>query len=488
MATFLINFVLCSLILYWAYIILLENENIHRFKRVYLLFSLVFSLVITFIPLSVNTPQKIETLKPTTVIFTELKEIQYTVNESVEQTTIAFSDNILSNPRADYRLIPGVVYLLVTAALLFRFLLNILAIARRKRQGVALKQNSGIILIKEKIIPHSFGKYIFVNRDDYESGQITKEIIIHESSHIGQYHFLDIIFVELLIIFFWFNPMLYLYRNKIKLNHEFLADKAVIRKSKNIPYYQTLLINMACRPKSSVITSRLNYLLTKKRFIMMTKTTSKKKVCCRTLALIPVFIVAIGFFTTKTTAQNNVNAPIERVESNNPVLPQNNNNTAFTVSYNEFHEIIESYRQERNGMKLLDLGSFSQDDLTRLKELFLSMSPEQQNTLAYTFERMKAPDKKIPTKEELESWKVPSEYGVWLDGKRVENPELNRYQPSDFSMYYVSRLTSNATNYGKHVYQLNLYTNAYYNDWKARWDADETLYIRPNRNRILDKQ
>jgi len=69
---------------------------------------------------------------------------------------------------------------------------------------------------------------------------------------------------------------------------------------------------------------------------------------------------------------------------------------------------------------------------------------------------------------------------IKLDGKRIENAELNRYQPSDFSYYSVSRLERNAKNYGKHVYQLNLYTIANYQAWKKSWEEKPILRLVPN--------
>ena len=477
MIAYLINSLLCSLILYLAYILLLENENIHNFKRGYLLFSLIFSLVIPLVPLNIIAQQTTETPKQATVIFAELNEIQYAVNESIEQKTTTFSSNLSDDVHINFTIIAGIVYLLVTAVLLFRFLLNILSITRRKRQGLVLSnQGIDIILINEEITPHSFCKYIFINREDYENKQITNEIITHESSHIKQRHFLDIIFVELLIIFFWFNPALYLYRSKIKQNHEFLADEAVIRKNKNVSYYQSLLIGIAYRQNSSIITSRFNYLLTKKRFIMMTKTTSKKKAYCRTLVLIPLFLAAIWLFTTKIIAQNNLKAPNGRVES----LTQNKEDTTFSGRCNEFNQIIEKYIVKKNERKTFNLGSITKDDLNRLKELFLSMSPEQQNMLDYTFKRIEIPAERVPTKEEYESWKSPTDYGIWLDNKRIENSELNRYKPSDFSLFYVSKLEKNAKNYSKHIYQLDLYTTKYYKELKKKSDTDKTLYLAPN--------
>ena len=209
---------------------------------------------------------------------------------------------------------------------------------------------------------------------------------------------------------------------------------------------------------------------------MMTKTTSKKKACCRTLALIPVFLAAIAFFTTKMTAQNNLNAPNGRVES----LPKSKEDTTFAARYKEFNQIFGKYIVQKNERKTFNLGSITKDDLSRLKELFLSMSPEQQDMLPCIFRRMgEVPAKRIPTKEEFESWKSLTNYGIWLDGKRIENSELDRYKPSDFSLFFVSKLARNAKNYGKHVYQLDLFTTKDYEEWKKKVEADTTLYLTP---------
>jgi len=205
----------------------------------------------------------------------------------------------------------------------------------------------------------------------------------------------------------------------------------------------------------------------------MTKTTSKKRVWCSSIALIPVFIAAICVFSTKTVAQQNVSLPTQQTNGSAGILTQDD-------KLKEFNQIFEKCITEKDGRKMFNHSYFSKDDLNRMKELFLSMSSEQRDILPITFERYKAPDKKIPTRELFESWKDPAEYGVWLDDKRIENSELNRYQYSDFSLYYVSRLTQNAKNYGIHVYQLNLYTTANYNEMKVREEIDETLRLVPN--------
>jgi len=439
MTTYLINFVLCSLMLYFAYILLLENENIHSFKRAYLLFSLVFSMTIPLIPLNVNVfaPQTTETAKQEAVIFNGLEEIHHTVNESIEQTATTLSGNLQNNIHLNYLPIAGIIYLLVTATLFIRFLRNIFSIVKLKRHGIELQYpNAGIILIKEKIIPHSFGKYMFINKEDYENGQITEEIIIHEWSHIRQRHFLDIIFMELLIIFFWFNPILYLYRNKIKLNHEFLADNAVIRKNKNIPYYQTLLIRMADQQNSSIITSSLNFSLIKKRLIMMTKTTSKKRAYCRKLALIPVFFAAIGFFTAKIAANvlsERLSEVNETTFANDTViipgkgvsLEELNEYKEIVNKYYDYSDTVKSKRDNSKEIKYKWKSMFlSDEDYNRLYVLYVLMDSAQRKEQFISFSGILTVMKlRSPNVDEWNNCKRKNT--IFLDGEKIEASRLD---------------------------------------------------------------
>ena len=184
------------------------------------------------------------------------------------------------------------------------------------------------------------------------------------------------------------------------------------------------------------------------------------------IALISMFIITICTFTVNIIAQNVISLQ-ERTGENVVISTQTDlfSDSTFVARHKEYNQIFESYMTERDGRKTFYLGSISKSDLDRMKEIFLSMSPEQQASLRYTFQRHGVPEEKIPTKEQFESWKVPTEYGIWLDGKRIENSELNRYQSSDISHFFVSRLTKNA----KDLYHLELNTTAYYKERRAKF-------------------
>lgn len=97
----------------------------------------------------------------------------------------------------------------------------------------------------ENIAPFSFGNSIFVSENE-----ATETILIHECGHINAGHRFDILAAEIACIFLWYNPFAWLYKNIIKLNHEFEADNAVISNGTNISEYQHLLINKALGRRS----------------------------------------------------------------------------------------------------------------------------------------------------------------------------------------------------------------------------------------------
>ncbi|HOD11296.1 MAG TPA: M56 family metallopeptidase, partial [Flavobacterium sp.] len=124
----------------------------------------------------------------------------------------------------------------------------------------------------------------------------------HELVHVTQKHTFDILFIETLKAIFWFNPLFYFYKKAIQLNHEFLADEEVVKSCDDVPFYQTLLLQ-----KNSInhvfLTSNLNYLVTKKRLIMMTKNTSKSLVLLKKIAVLPILVGMIYFFCIEIVAQ-----------------------------------------------------------------------------------------------------------------------------------------------------------------------------------------
>jgi hypothetical protein len=286
MIDFIIKSTLSLSVLLTAYHLLLEKEKIHQFNRFYLLFSLVFSLSIPFITIEVIQ----ESISPL---------IGKAAIKPGEPTMIIIEDSM------NYWLISlWGIYAIVSSILIIRFITNIRKLTSRINSNPAIDyKNSKLVLLKEKVLPHTFLDTIFINETDYHNRKIEAELYTHELIHVTQKHTLDILFIEILKMMFWFNPIFIFYKKAIQLNHEFLADEKVVKSYNNVPFYQNLLLSVANANSSYYLASNLNYSITKKRLIMMTKTTSAPTSMLKKLVLIPLFTGLVFLVCVKTVAQ-----------------------------------------------------------------------------------------------------------------------------------------------------------------------------------------
>jgi TonB family protein len=100
-------------------------------------------------------------------------------------------------------------------------------------------------------------------------------MIEHEVEHVKQGHSLDVIILELLTVFQWFNPFMWMLNRAIRETHEFLADQAVLTNGVSRGEYKLLLLNQFVGDQL-VIANNFNYSLIKKRIKMMSKIKSSK--------------------------------------------------------------------------------------------------------------------------------------------------------------------------------------------------------------------
>lgn len=282
MTAFLIKSTISLCILVLAYHLLLEKEKMFRFNRYFLLVSLVFSMVIPFLSFEIQQDIPIVYNK-----ITFQKTAGATFPIEAEDININKEDQI------NYWLfLLWITYIGITLILSYRFIQNIYTItSKAKISKIIVHQNTRIVLLSEKTLPYSFWDSIYLNHNDFENGLIEQELFTHEIAHVKQKHTLDVIFIEILKTLFWFNPVFIFYKKAIQLNHEFLADENVISAHNNIYLYQNLLLNKLNTSQPIYLTSNLNFLSTKKRLTMMTKTTSKTK------TLIIQSLAALGLLT-----------------------------------------------------------------------------------------------------------------------------------------------------------------------------------------------
>jgi hypothetical protein len=149
---------------------------------------------------------------------------------------------------------------------------------------------------KLKIIPKTDAAFSFFNTiflGENISEENKNNIIAHEKIHIEQKHSADLLFFEMLRIFFWFNPMVYLFQNRMATLHEFIADEKVTAEKNKKQYYQNLLSEVFQTEKISFINTFFNQSLIKKRISMLQKSKSKKTAQLKYLLLLPAIFTML---------------------------------------------------------------------------------------------------------------------------------------------------------------------------------------------------
>ena len=435
MIDFIITSSVCLTLFLAVYHLLLEKEKMHHFNRFYLLSSIVISLLIPFlnfeiikeIPVEASETVMVEGLIPSQAVFIE------------EETSVL-------------PLIIWSLYGLITFGFLIRFGKNLLELISKTKSNPTVKyQNANLVLLDEKVLPHTFWNSIFINFDDYNSRNIEDELYTHELVHVTQKHTFDILFIEMLKTVFWFNPLFYFYKKAIQLNHEFLADEEVVKSCDNVPFYQTLLLQ-----KNSInhvfLTSNLNYQVTKKRLIMMTKNTSKTLALLKKVAILPILVGMIYFFCVEIVAQEKTK-PIKTEKAEEQTIASTINKKDKNINPEEYFKGVRfKYYENKNGKLIFDK---KYEELTEdeKKEIEISLLLGMQKPF----------EKKSPSIREMNDFKNSKKFAIWIDGKNVPNNELNKYKPKDFAHYSGSVILKNArTKRHPQPFQYWFYTQPYF--------------------------
>jgi TonB family protein len=192
------------------------------------------------------------------------------------------------------------IYVLGVIFFLIRFLRNIRFLSQRTKSSEKITfKGYRIVLIPALINPCCFLKSIYLNKTDYLNSKIDQALIDHEIEHAKQYHTIDIILIELVKIFYWFNPVHVLYDRAIRINHEFLADNEVLRDKSDIKDYAENLLSFIAGKINISLTSASNHSFTKKRLMMMMKSGSGRLIygtrIAAALCFGAVFFISLSF-------------------------------------------------------------------------------------------------------------------------------------------------------------------------------------------------
>ncbi len=346
MEIYLLKSAACLLLFFAFYKAFLEHTSIHNFKRYYLLGSLSASFLIPLITFTTY-------IEPSAVvpIYSEVNQQQ--VFFEVEETI-----NYLP-------LVLWGIYILGILFFSLKFCRNLFGLAQKINRNPIYRNNPFInVLLRETVIPHTFFNYIFLNKMKFENDEIPTEVMLHEQTHALQKHSADILFIEILQIVFWFNPLLYFIKRSIKLNHEFLADQAVLKAGSETSEYQKILLAFSSNAFSPTLANSINYSSIKKRFTVMKTHTSKRAIWLRSLLILPLLSVLIYGFSSQKIIQKEV----EKNKESKELIQQ----TASKAELNEYNKLAKKYNAVDIEKRII-----KKKDLERLEIIYKKMTDEQ---------------------------------------------------------------------------------------------------------------
>lgn len=252
------------LLFYGFYMLMLKKETFFQLNRLYLVTTALLSF---FIPVIQSDWVK-------NLFITQT--VQYTINSSpvmiyqykpVEQTAIPVEQIILIG------YIAGCAFLSVR--LIWRLF--------RLKDLMAQPQPN---------VSYSFFRKIKLGNDIKNDGAIA----VHEQVHARQWHSLDVLLMEAVLIINWFNPVAYLYRITIKHIHEFIADKHTLSEGINKEEYAFMLLSQTFNaPVNQLVNPFFNQSLLKQRIVMLHKNKSNRAALAKYFLSAPLFIIMLIF-------------------------------------------------------------------------------------------------------------------------------------------------------------------------------------------------
>jgi TonB family protein len=287
MVTWIIEPAISIGLFYLAYLLFLRNLAFFQVNRVYLLVAIIFSLALPLI-----------TITPPVTIGNYTSFIQeVTITAHIQGNTVAPGKQPF-----DYGKIIPAIYLAGAMLLGLRFITRIAGLALLISGNRSTRhRNKHIVSIETEQSPFSFLNYIFINESLYRDEE-KKKIIEHEMVHIRQFHSFDLILLEVLSIFQWFNPVAWLIRRSMLEIHEYLADEQIIRTGTSIPAYQSLLVALQVGNGSYPLANNFNRSLTLSRIRMMTRIKPAGWKKLNVVILLPALILLV-FMCTKAENQ-----------------------------------------------------------------------------------------------------------------------------------------------------------------------------------------
>ncbi len=292
---YILKSTVCIGFLFLAFRLLMCREACFSLNRWILLAIIAGSILIPIIyQPRLHTPVRVELIP------------EFSSNHiQIENLTVAGHDDSTQDSAVDEQigdeltipLITILKYIYLSGMLIALVLLmrNIISVLLLLHKSTTVKIEGCRVLLSDRDIPSfAFAHSIVISRRDYDT--YGSSILPHEKAHIRLKHFYDLMLLELVKVFHWFNPAVYAIIRNIKEIHEFQADAYTLHSGVDVSQYQLLLIKKCVGTKKFALANSFNHCQIKNRITMMNKQKTSKAWRWKVAIFFPMFALLLMAF------------------------------------------------------------------------------------------------------------------------------------------------------------------------------------------------
>lgn len=253
------------------------------------------------------------------------------------------------------------------------------------------------VLYDIPVRPFSWGTYIVMNSQEYEE---YSPVRLHEEMHCRYGHCYDNLLIQFILIFHWWNPLVWKLRYELNGVHEYQADEGVLNQGIDVKTYQLLLVRKAVGSRLYSMACGFTHSSLKKRISMMSKERNSKWVRLRVLLAVPLAAGVVYAFARPEVKETvaDYGAALQtknqgKEKSGYAVQRQNTDNLMLDDISSEKAYVLELYCNQRNQFlfgpekpiskkKFVDYETMTDEARKQLKDSFVKLYSEQKEGMS----------------------------------------------------------------------------------------------------------
>jgi TonB-dependent SusC/RagA subfamily outer membrane receptor len=303
---YLLQVLVCSAVLMVYYLLVLRNKKFHQYNRFYLLGVALVSWMVPLIKIVWEQQhagvRQVDLLTVVAAGNSEIEALVASKQESLDWIS----------------LLPN-LYVGVSICLAIAMIISLYRIYKiYATHECSNLQEFYLVMTREKGTPFSFFSYIFWNAEIDIQTPAGKQILQHELTHVKQYHSIDKIGMQLILIVGWFNPFFWLLRKELDMIHEFIADKKSVENGDAASLAQ-MLLTTAYPGQQFPLTNPFFFSPIKRRLKMLTNVKNPSFSYARRIVVLPLLSIVVLLFAFRAKEEKMI-APVSLIDTTKKVL------------------------------------------------------------------------------------------------------------------------------------------------------------------------